>query len=156
MVTPDGIYASYVVPQGSMNAVAYTQSNSFRQRLNQVVAIWIDDILGFARTWNEYLDTLQYIFTTCRTYNLKLSAVKASLLSAQMEYCGRIVTAAGIKHDDLKVTALLKRDPPVTSGELQQFYCGCIWFARSLPDFPRTIAPLRQKLTKDVTEGKFS
>ena len=65
IVTPDGVFGSYVVQQGTTNAVAYTQStmeHCFQDRLNTSVSIWIDDVLSFAATWEEYLDTLRYIF----------------------------------------------------------------------------------------------
>ncbi|GMF14713.1 unnamed protein product [Phytophthora fragariaefolia] len=124
-VTEDGVFTPTRVPQGASDSATHFQlpmQDRFRDMLYDNLLVWIDDLLLFAKTLEEYLAKLREFFAVLRSRRLKLNAKKCLLFSAS-EF------------------AL-----PPTAAALQQFLCAANWLRDSMVDYARTVHPLQAKL----------
>ena len=139
-MTDDGIYSPTRVPQGCTDAALHfqaTMEECFKQLLYSHLLIWIDDMLLFGKTINEYLDALEKFFKLLVEFGLKLSVKKSSLFEREVTWCGRIIDGQGVRHDPQRLKALIDMPIPETAGELQQFLCASNWLRDSLIDYAR-------------------
>lgn len=98
----------------------------FADELYESVIIWIDDLVLYAMSDDEYLDKLQMFFTKLRTYNIKISALKSTLYAKQVAWCDHVIDSDGVKHDAARVDALVALPLPTAAGELQSFLCAAV------------------------------
>ncbi|KAE9332990.1 hypothetical protein PR003_g14240 [Phytophthora rubi] len=154
--TDEGVFTPTRVPQGSCDAALHfpaTMEKCFAELVYKSLLIWIDDLLLFADTIEEYLAALETLFDTMAHYGLKFSVMKTCLYQQSVTWCGKIISENGMTHDPRRIDALLNMPPPSTAGELQQFICASNWMRDSLIDYARTIQPLQQCLDRGL-EGK--
>ncbi|OWY96734.1 hypothetical protein PHMEG_00032924 [Phytophthora megakarya] len=62
---------------------------SFHDMVHESLLIWIDDLLVFAESIDEYLRALEKLFTTMNIYGLKFSAMMTQLYRQTITWCGR-------------------------------------------------------------------
>ncbi|KAE9042606.1 hypothetical protein PR002_g3826 [Phytophthora rubi] len=151
-VTEDGVFTPTRVPQGASDSATHFQlqmQDCFRDMLYDNLLVWIDDLLLFAKTPEEYLAKLREFFAVLRARRLKLNAKKCLLFSKQVTWCGKVVDGEGIRHSPERLEALVNLPLPPTAAALQQFLCAANWLRDSMVDYARTVHPLQAKL-KDV------
>ena len=144
-ITPFGIFRPKRVLMGSLNSVQYFQrvmTTILKDLLYDNVIIYIDDIFVFADTQQKLLNILKIIFSRCIKYNLKLNAKKSKLCMKQLKFCGRIISADGIRHDPERIASLCAMSPPGTLKQLVQFLAALNWLRESLPNFAQVAGPL--------------
>ena len=83
----------------------------------------------------------------------KLNLKKSSLFEPEIKWCGRIITAEGIKHDPKRLQALYDMGTPTTAGDLMQFNCAAGWLRSAIPYFAVLAEPLN-KIVQDATTNK--
>ncbi|POM70608.1 Gag/polymerase/env Polyprotein, partial [Phytophthora palmivora] len=151
-VTPDGVYSPTRVPQGAMDSALHFQSQiqaKLAPLIPKSALVWVDDVILFAPTIPEFLETLRVFFGIVQAANFKLNAAKSSLFELEIKWCGRLISSDGIRHDPERVSALAELPLPSTIAELQYFVCATNWLHDSLPDYARLIAPLQDKLNAE-------
>ena len=78
-MTPTGVYTSNRLVQGQVDAPMYFQA-SIQEVLGPTygknLSAFIDDIIGFVKTLDEWYHLLEYLFKRCRQYGLKLKCFK--------------------------------------------------------------------------------
>ncbi len=156
-MTDEGIYSPTRVPQGCTDAALHfqaTMEECFKELLYSQLLIWIDDMLLFGETIEEYLDALGKFFKLLVKFGLKLSVKKSSLFEKEVTWCGRIIDGQGVRHDPQRLKALIDMPIPETAGELQQFLCASNWLRDSLIDYARVFKPLQDKLDEALQGGK--
>lgn len=127
-ITPDGIFTPTRVLHGSTNAVLYLQANLtaiFSPSLRDFFLIWLDDLLLHRQTPEELLDSIEEFFKICVKYNLKLHPGKCVLFANDIRWCGRLISADGVKFDPRRMGGLVTMEPPVTGADLQQCFVQC-------------------------------
>ncbi|KAF0717166.1 hypothetical protein As57867_002454, partial [Aphanomyces stellatus] len=82
---------------------------------------WIDDVLLFAKSIDEYLEKLETFLGLMQTHGLKLNPLKCRLYNTSVKWCGRVISGQGVKHDPARVEALQGIPYPTNAGQLQQF-----------------------------------
>ncbi|OWZ08216.1 hypothetical protein PHMEG_00019275 [Phytophthora megakarya] len=90
--------------------------------------VWIDDLLLFAKTPEEYLSKLRQFFAVLRARRLKLNAKKCVLFP------------------------LVSLPLPPTAAALQQFLCAANWLRDSMIDYARTVHPLQKMLEQVMAQ----
>lgn len=151
MVTDRAVYTPTRVIQGSTDAVMYFQSTMercFESLLFKELIIWLDDFLVHAPDVDAYLTALEAVFKLCDRYRLKLNPRKCSLFAREVKFCGKIFSAAGVKHDPKRISSLTAMPPPTNAAELQQYLCALNWMRSHIPDFARVSKPLRALLER--------
>jgi len=118
------------------------------------LAVWVDDILTFAPTIDEHLVLLERIFDLLHGKGFKLHAKKCVLFATEVKWCGKLISASGIKHDEDRIQGLVEMPLPTTAGGLMQFLCAANWVRDSIPDFARTAAPIQAKLEAAIQGRK--
>jgi len=86
------------------------------------VMIWIDDVLLFAKTFEDYLYVLKQSFERLRKFNVKLIPKKTDLCSREITWCERKICEAGFRFDDSRIQALLQLPEPTTADQFTNLY----------------------------------
>ncbi|KAH9086373.1 hypothetical protein LEN26_020136, partial [Aphanomyces euteiches] len=152
VVTPTRVMEGHVDSalffQASMRDVSEEASLLYKNML-----VWIDDVLIYAKTYEEYMDVLEKFLSKMEEKNLKLNPQKCELFQRQVKWCGRLIDGHGVKQDPEWIKALNELPYPTNAGELQQFLCATNWIRDSLPYYAIVVAPLQARMNKEL-EGK--
>jgi hypothetical protein len=146
-LTPDRVYTPTRVLNGTTKAVTHLQSalgEILLTDLRSAVLYWLDDILLHASTVKGLLTAMRKLFGMCAEYNLKLHPNKCILYATEITWCGRLVSANGLRYDPRQLDGLLSMEPPVTGGLLQQFVYAMQWLKHDIPEFSKLMTPLRE------------
>jgi hypothetical protein len=76
-------------------------------------------------------------------HGLILHAAKCSLYGTEVRYCGRIITAEGVRYDPRTISMLQIMGTPQNGGGLIQTVVALNWMRSSLPLFADKAAPLQ-------------
>ncbi|OWZ20620.1 LOW QUALITY PROTEIN: hypothetical protein PHMEG_0004932 [Phytophthora megakarya] len=155
-MTGDGeIITPTRLQQGSVDS-----SLQFQQSIEKVmrekdllfknVLVWVDDLLIYASTIDEFLTVIDSIYSLLEKYGLFLDMDKTCLYTSNAKWCGRALTEDGVTYDPSKIQALVEMPSPTTAGDLQQFLCAAEWMRSSLVDFARVCQPLQDRLDKEL------
>ncbi|KAK3732649.1 hypothetical protein QZH41_001445 [Actinostola sp. cb2023] len=109
MTTPFGLFEFNRMPFGLTNAPATFQRLMERclTGLNlQICLAYLDDIIVFAKSFEEILSRLDQVFDRLSGYGLKLKPSKCSLFQTELKYLRHIVSREGVSPDPDKVKAL--------------------------------------------------
>ena len=153
--TPSGVFSYTRIPMGASSSPAYFQAvmmDIFSGLVDsKELLIWIDDMLGFAKTFPQYLEVLKRIFAKCREFNLKLNVEKTMLGDVKAHWCGRDINGQGVSMNARSTETFTNMPDPINAGELGEFLNGLGWMSKCLLRFAEFSAPLRELLTKAKT-----
>lgn len=141
------MYTPNRVPHGTTNAVTHLQSSlthTLPEKTKEQTLLWLDDCLLHESTVPRLLDVLRSFLEYCSDFNWKLHPAKFVLYTRSVRWCGRIISADGIRHDLKRLDGLLSMDCPITGGQLQQFLCAMQWLRSSIPEFQSLVSPLHE------------
>ncbi|GMF28370.1 unnamed protein product [Phytophthora fragariaefolia] len=119
--------------------------------LLKIVLVWVDDLLIYASTINEFLEVIDLIYSLLEEYGLLLGMDKTCLYTTSEKWCGCVLTKAGVAYDSDKIRALVEMPAPTTSGVLQQYLCAVGWIRKCLLDFARICKPLQDRPNKELS-----
>eukprot|EP00918_Siedleckia_nematoides_P066316 GHVU01144213.1.p1 GENE.GHVU01144213.1~~GHVU01144213.1.p1 ORF type:complete len:2874 (+),score=227.32 GHVU01144213.1:1224-8624(+) len=145
LISQQGVFSPTRVPQGASCSVAYfqaTMENLFAPVLRKGVLIYLDDILIYAKTLEEFYDILETVLRISEEHFLKLSAKKSHLFATEVEWCGKLISADGIRHKWDRIEALVNMPLPENGAQLYQFYSAAGWMRTHIPNFSSKSAPL--------------
>ncbi len=156
-LTDQGVYTPTRVLMGGSDSVAYCQATlqaMFDDILYRGLLIWMDDLLGYADSPEALLDLLTRVLRICHEKRLKLNPKKCSFYQTEAR-CGRIISAAGVKHDPERIKALQSLPRPKMGKDLQQFVCALNWMRLSIPGYNVQVRPLLELMEQvcKVAEG---
>lgn len=149
--TPFGVYTPNRVLHGATNAVPYFQSSMEAMFGHLDLLIYLDDLLGHARTVDELLEKLRSVFEICNTKGLKLNPTKCDLVTYSVQFCGRIINKDGVKFHPRQYEALTSMVEPTTVGALMELVHGANWMRTAIPNFSKLISPLHELLENNYT-----
>ena len=151
-VTPLGTYTPRRLPQGHHSSPLYFHAHlqdAFQSLIDEGKALlWIDDIVIFAKTYEEYMETLERFLQICRTKVFKVSAKKSTYMAREAHWCGRIIDGSGTRYHPRNYETMERLQTPTTAGELSQFCSALNWMSHGLNGFAEAVDPLRQLLEK--------
>ena len=87
VMTNRGMYTPTRVLMGATDAVAYCQAaveQIFGELLDDKILAWLDDVLGYATSQTELLDTLERVLQCCMQFGLKLHCIRPSVCSTSV------------------------------------------------------------------------
>lgn len=87
---------------------------------DKFVVIYLDDIIVFSKSDEEYLDHLKRTFDKCRRFGLSLNLKKSIFAMEEGKLLGRIVSR-GVKIDLARVQAVQKIPFPRSKNDIQKF-----------------------------------
>ena len=104
--------------------------------------VYIDDILVYAKSWEEHLANLDAVLDRVINAGLKLKPGKSLVGTHEVNYLGFCISNQGVRPSPAKVAALLATEPPQTPKKLNSFLCGINYYRGEIPNFSEITADL--------------
>ena len=111
---------------------------------------YLDDIIVFAATWEEHLDSLHQVFERLRHAKLKLGAEKCTVAAKEVSYLGHRVTEEGPLPDPSLLIAIWEIQPPKNATEVRSFLGLACYYRRYVKNFAAIAGPLHALTRKDA------
>ena len=140
------------IPFGLRNAPP-----AFQRFINQVLGDlkgtvcepYLDDILIYARTFEEHVENLHQVLKRLRARGVKLRGSKCVFAVKEVRYLGRLISEHGYRPDPEDTAALDKfRKAPTTVGELRSLLGFIGYYRCYVKDFSQKVKPLYDLLKK--------
>ena len=113
--------------------------------------VFIDDILVYSRSKDEYTEHLRIALQTLREKKLYAKLSKCEFWIDQVIFLGHVISQQGIQVDPKKIETVLKWQAPTNVSEIRSFLglAGC--YRRFVEGFSIIAGPLTRLLRKGVT-----
>ena len=102
----EGLFEWLVMPFGLKNSPATfmrLMEDILRPFTNLFVVVYLDDILIFSKTWEEYLQHIRQVLQTLRQHKLCANLEKCMFGMTQVQYLGYIIDEMGVHVDPAKI-----------------------------------------------------
>jgi hypothetical protein len=100
----------------------------------------------------KLLEVPEHFFKTCLQHVIFLHAAKCNLYGTEVRYCGRIITAEGVRYDPRTLYTLQHMGTPQNGGDLVQYVAALNWMRSCLPLFAEkgctTIRPIGSSIPR--------
>lgn len=113
------------------------------------VLIYLDDLISYAKTFDEHLERLERLFTRLKDFGLKISPKKSQICRPEVKFLGHVVGRDGVKTDPAKVEALRNWPIPSSYKELQTFLGFAGYYRKFVPGFSAKAKPLNDLLAME-------
>ena len=123
-MTDRGVYTPKRSIQGALNSATQFQarmSEVFKGLIKDSLIVWIDDLLGYAGSLEQWYSILEETLRLASERNIKFNMKKCDLYTRRVKFCGRIFSPDGVGHDPDRIAALRAIPQPQTARDLQQF-----------------------------------
>lgn len=114
----------------------------------------LDDILGHASTPAGLTDVLEHILAFCELYGLNLHPGKCCFFTEDASWCGKMISASGVRHNPDRIVGLVSMTSPRTAADLQQFICTVNWIRNSIPNYNAQVAVLHALLEAAMKQAE--
>ena len=116
----------------------------------QTCLVYIDDILVFAKSFEEHTSRLGEVFQRLTAAGLKLKPKKCFLFQKEVLYLGHIVSDQGLSTDPENTCKILDWPTPCNLTEVRSFLGLCSYYRRFLQNFAHIASPLHKLTHKNV------
>ena len=143
---------------GLTNAPATFQSYinyALRGYMNDFCIVYLDDILVFSRSTEEYFQHLDLIMERLRQAELYANPKKCQFFQTQLEFLGFIIDTNGIRMDADRVKTISDWPHLKTYRDIQLFLGFCNFYRRFIFGFSRIARPLQDLLCR-LKKGRKS
>jgi hypothetical protein len=154
-ITLDGIFEWLRVAMGLSGSGSHFQHVMTDEVLGpelvrQGVLVYLDDLLTYGKTFEEYLDTLRQVFEKCRSKRITLHPKKCSFGLRKVEFVGHEVTSAGVNMSKAQRDKVLNFERPTSVKKLQSFLGLLNYFRDHIKDYHKVTRDLYQFAAKTV------
>ena len=146
------LYEWNVMPQGLTNAPAtfmQMMHSYFGTKFDDYLHIFVDDLLIYSKTLEDHLIHVESVFAVLAENSLFIKPSKCILGVKEVEYCGTIVSAEGVKPDPTKVAAISLLETPSNKKDLQSFLGSINWLREYIPEVTEIALPLTELTKKE-------
>ena len=123
--TNRGLFEPLVMFFGLTNSPATFQTmmnDIFRELIaEEVVVVYLDDILIFTRTIEEHRDVTRRVLEILRHHKLYLKPEKCEFEKTKVEYLGLVISQDQVEMDPVKVAGVKEWPEPMDKKEVQAF-----------------------------------
>jgi len=119
--------------------------------LGKFVAVYLDDIIIYSRTFEQHVDHLRLVFEALRTATLKIKLKKGFFCFPNIAFLGHIVGRNGISPDPTKVEKIKNFPEHTNLKELRGALGLFSYYRKFVKDFSRIAKPLLILLKKDTS-----
>jgi len=144
-VTRRGMYRFKVLPFRLTNVVATFQRlmDLVLSGLNfEVCLVYVDDVIMFSTTPEQYLERLEMVLKRFRNANLKLKPSKCHLMQAEICFLGHRISKDGIATDTEKIRLILDWPTPTSLREVRAFLGLAGYYRKFVQNFSDIASPL--------------
>ena len=118
--------------------------------------IFLDNILIFSETFEEYISRLEAVFSRLEEHGLKIKPSKCEFFKSSVRYLGHVVSEQGVQSDPDKREALASWPEPSSIKELRSFLVFTGYYRRFIKDYARIVKPLNDLLIGHHTNKSSS
>ena len=122
----------------------------FRSHLDRFVVVFIDDILIYSKTQEEYAEHLRVALQILRDHSLYAKREKCDFWMMKIKFFGHVVLQGGIAVDPTKVEVVMNWDRPRNVMEIKSFLRLVGYYRRFVENFLRIAVPMTKLTRKDV------
>ncbi|TIB06886.1 hypothetical protein E3P89_04152 [Wallemia ichthyophaga] len=157
--TKYGHFQFKVMPFGLCNAPGtfqYLMQDIFKDELDQYVAVYIDDILIFSKTYEEHLKHLDAVLMKLKKNGLYGKLSKCEFAMKQVEFLGYVIDQHGVQPRDDKVKVVLQWPKLNSVPEIQSFMGFVQYYRKFIEGLSQISLPLTEltKKNKKFTWGE--
>jgi len=121
-----------------------------REHLDKFVIVYLNDILIYSNTFEEYVEHVSKVLELLEVHNLYVKGEKCTFHVTKVEFLGYEVSNEGIFMDSSKIQALKDWLPPSDIPSLQSFLVFAKYYRRFILNFSKLTQPLTSLLRKDT------
>jgi len=118
--------------------------------LYDFVMVYLDDIIIFFQTIEEYFQHMRKVLEALRQTGLKLKMKKCEFAKKQLKYLGFIVREFGIKSNSKKVRDIVDQLAPTNQTQIRSFLGMIRFFRNHIQGFFTIVAPIISLLMKET------
>ncbi|KAL0561654.1 hypothetical protein IC582_002094 [Cucumis melo] len=147
-----GHYEFLVMPFGLTNARAVfmdLMNRIFHPFLDQLVIVFIDDILIYSCSEDKHVEHLRIVLQTLHDWKLYAKYSKCDFWLDRVIFLGHVVSAEGIYVDLQKIEAIVNWEQPSTVTEVRSFLGLTGYYRRFVEEFSKLAIPLTNLTKKD-------
>ena len=148
--TEEGHYSWSRAPMGPTNVPPYFQqvltTEVFPDFVNRILVIYMDDLLNWAKDFEELLERLRAILIRARKFNVTFNPKKSKFGLREVEYLGHLLSAEGLNFSEEKKKQFVNLDKPLTLGELKSMVGLASYFRDHIRSHAMIAAPLNEAL----------
>lgn len=148
-----GHYEFNVMPFGLCNAPAAFQklmNELLKPFLFQTVVVYLDDILIFSRTQEEYYEHIEQVFKVIQEAELKLNLKKREFNRNRVDYLGFVIKEGTVRPQDTHIESINKWKAPLKNKkEVRSFLGIASYYRKFIPNFAGIAKPLTDLLVGD-------
>ena len=152
-VTHSSQYQFLCLPFGLINVPATFQllvSKVFHNMHFKSVLCYLDDILIYSATFDDYLKHLTEVFQRLKDAKLKLNPPKCCFGLDKILYLGHVLSPKGMAVDKSKIDIIDTYPWPTSHKEVRAFLCLAGYYSKFIKGFSIIANPLNRLLRKDM------
>ncbi len=153
-----GTFAFNRVPFGLCNAPVWFQRamvGILEGLVGTVCVIFIDDLVIWGDSVDEFVTNLELVFQRLRKYNVHLKPSKCQFGVTTVKFLGYIVDQDGVQLSHARKMAICGIPRPINSKQVRSFVGMCMYFHPFVKDLAMLIRPLT-KMQASQTLYKWS
>ncbi|GKT29173.1 hypothetical protein ADUPG1_001083, partial [Aduncisulcus paluster] len=151
--TKYGVFKYTRMPFGTRNSSAHFQQammNAFSDLIPTVCNIFVDDIIIYGRTIEEFCLNLERVLTRFEELDLRAKACKCEFGFRSIEFLGRNVSQEGISPAESRVDDLDNLQPPQDKSQVRSVLGLFNFFRSFIPNYAKKAAPIQALTRKSV------
>jgi hypothetical protein len=141
------------MPFSLCNALATFQrlmNYVLQEFLGKFVAVYLDDIIIYSRTFEQHVDHVLQVFNALREAKLKIKLKKCYFCLPSISFLGHIVGRDGLQPDPEKVQKIRDFPRPHNLKTLRRALRLFSYYRKFIKDFSKIATPLHKLLKKDM------
>jgi hypothetical protein len=150
-ITPNGVYEWNRVAMGLKSAPAYFQQAMATEVLGdllyRICEIYLDDIIVFGKTEEEFQANLRTILQRLHEYSIYANPDKCIFGVEEIEYVGHTISKKGVKFSRAKLQRVVEVELPKKAKGLKSFLGLANYFRSHVRDHSSLAAPLQAMIT---------
>ncbi|GBG75534.1 hypothetical protein CBR_g20164 [Chara braunii] len=131
------LYEFVVMPFGQ-----HAMNRIFRDYLDKLVVVYLDDILIFSRYVEEHAQHVDTVLSLLRQHKYKINSEKCEFGRTRILYLGHEVFADGIRPEDAKVASIRDWPRPQSVTEVRSFLGMCGYYRNFVKNYCTITSPL--------------
>ena len=152
-ITPFGCFEFLRLPFGLSNSPA-----TFVAALDIVLAglqyvdciAYLDDIIIFAKTFEEHMQKLERVLQRLAEYGLKLKPSKCQFMRKEVQFLGHIISPKGLSPVSTNTEKIRNYPEPKNVKHVRQFLGLVGYYRKFIVDFAKKASPLFNLVKKDT------
>ncbi|GFU26730.1 retrovirus-related Pol polyprotein from transposon 17.6 [Trichonephila clavipes] len=156
-ITPEGLYEFKVMPFGLCNAPATFErmmDNLLRHFKWTMCLCYLDGIIVFSETFEDYLIRLRLVLKYLQEAGLKLNSKKCLFAAQEVKILGHLVSSNGVRPDPDKIKAKIYKGFCYLAEPLQSLLKSGVEFHWG-PEEVEAFNSLKKALTSDPVLGMY-